>query len=173
MGDEERGSAKGGDDNVSHEGDPTNDLLERIRQLEEENERLKEKNRRVEKENDIFRKILRACNIDSDEAIITFLETGENIVLEDIRDLRRKVGMNPGNSNMSPSSGILGHTAKKRSLRVNTGRSVGGQIGHAGSTITLPEKADTVINYHKSAGINNPPISYMDFFDIGSQINPL
>lgn len=141
------------------EGDANQDLLERIRQLEEENEHLKEQNRhveeenqrieeksrRLEKENDIFRKILRTKGIDTDDALAGFSEKDADSTLDEMKELQRKVNMNSGNSSMPPSSDRPWHRSKKRSLRTDTGRKAGGQIGHKGSTMSIPHEADRVV----------------------------
>ena len=139
-------------DSSEHGSESMEDLLERIRQLEEDNQRKDDEIRhrdyevkRLKKENDIFRKILRTRNIDADDALAEFSETDADSIIEELRDLRRKVGMNSGNSSLPPSSDRPWQRPKKRSLRQSTGRRPGGQIGHPGTTITVPHEADKVI----------------------------
>ena len=121
------------------------ELLERIRQLEEDNQRKDDEIKRIKKENDIFRKILRTENIDADDALAKFLEADADSIFEELEELRRKVGMNSENSSLPPSSDRPWQRSKKRSLRQSTGRRPGGQVGHPGSTITVPHEADKVI----------------------------
>lgn len=137
-------------DSSEHGSESMEDLLERIRQLEEDNQRKDDEIRhrddevkRLKKENDIFRKILRTRNIDADDALAEFSE--KDPIIEELRDLRRKVGMNSGSSSLPPSSDRPWQRPKKKSLRQSTGRRPGGQIGHPGSTITVPHEADKVI----------------------------
>ena len=130
-------------DSSKHGPESMEDLLERIRQLEEDNQHKDDEVKRLKKENDIFRKILRTRNIDADDALAEFSE--KDPIIEELRDLRRKVGMNSGNSSLPPSSDRPWQRSKKRSLRQSTGRRPGGQIGHPGSTITVPHEADKVV----------------------------
>lgn len=137
-------------DSSKHGSESMEELIERIRQLEEDNQRKDDEIRhrdyeveRLKKENDIFRKILRTRNIDADDALAEFSE--KDPIIEELRDLRRKVGMNSGNSSLPPSSDRPWQRPKKRSLRQSTGRRPGGQIGHPGSTITVPHEADKVV----------------------------
>lgn len=134
------------------EGDANQDLLERIRQLEEKNKHLEEqnrhveeKNRRLEKENDIFRKILRACRVDADDALVRYLDGDADDVLDGLKDLNRRINMNSGNSSIPSSKDKPWHRPKKRSLRIETGRKAGGQAGHPGSTMAIPHEADRVV----------------------------
>lgn len=147
------------DDSSEHGSESMEDLLERIRQLEEDNQRkddeikhrddeIKHRDdevKRLKKENDIFRKILRTENIDADDVLTKFLEADADSIFEELGELRRKVGMNSGNSSLPPSSDRPWLRSKKRSLRQKTGRRPGGQIGHPGSTIAVPHEADRVI----------------------------
>lgn len=140
------------DDSAEHESESMEELLEKIRQLEEDNQRkddeIKHRDdevKRLKKENDIFRKILRTENIDADDVLAKFLEADADSIFEELGELRRKVGMNSGNSSLPPSSDRPWHRSKKRSLRQSTGRRPGGQIGHPGSTIAVPHEADKVI----------------------------
>lgn len=126
-------------------GNPPEDLLERLRKLEEENKRLGEQNRslgeqnkaleedidRLEKENEKFRNILRSKGIDPEFA------------LEDLGDLVRKASMNSRNSSKPPSSDGYAKPAPK-SRRVRSGKRPGGQKGHAGHTMTIPHDPDEI-----------------------------
>lgn len=139
-------------DSSKHGSESMEELLERIRQLEEDNQRKDDEIRhrddeveRLKKENDIFRKILRTRNIDADDALAEFSETDADSIIVELKELRRKVGMNSGNSSLPPSSDRPWQRPKKRSLRQSTGRRPGGQIGHPGSTITVPHEADKVV----------------------------
>ena len=142
-------------DEPSGDVEESNDaLLERIRQLEEDNSRLEESNNRLEgdvnrlkKENEIFRKILRTNQINADDALAEFLESGTDSVLEELRDLRRKVDMNSSNSSKPPSSDGYRKPSPK-SLRVKTGRKVGGQPGHKGHNLVVPHEPDEFIDHY-------------------------
>lgn len=136
----------------SQEEIPTEDLLERIRQLEEQNGKLEEQNgklekeiRRIEKENEIFRKVLETKKIDADGILAKFLTVDAENVIEEVRELRRKANMNSGNSSLPPSSDRPWQKSKKRSLRPQTGRKPGGQKGHPGHTMKLPHEADRIV----------------------------
>ena len=143
-------------DSSEHGSESMEDMLERIRQLEEDNQRKDDEVKRLKKENDIFRKILRTRNIDADDALAEFSETDADPIIEELRDLRRKVGMNSGNSSLPPSSDRPWQRPKKRSLRQSTGRRPGGQIGHPGSTITVAHEADKVTySIHQDVRIAN------------------
>lgn len=128
-----------------HDSESIDQLLEKIRRLEEENKQLDEKSRRLERENDIFRKILRTNGIDADEVLAGSPGTDADRMLAELENLRRKAGMNSGNSSLPPSSDRPWQRSRKRSLRVDTGRKAGGQTGHPGSTMAIPHEADKVV----------------------------
>ncbi len=143
---------RGESESPSPEEIPTEDLLERIRQLEEQNGKLEEqkgeleeKIRRIEKENEIFRKVLETKEIDADGVLVKFLAMDAENALEEVRELRRKANMNSGNSSLPPSSDRPWQRSKKRSLRAKTGRKPGGQKGHPGNTVRLPHEADRIV----------------------------
>lgn len=135
------------------------ELLEKIRELEEDNrrkddeirfkddevKRLKKENEIFQKENEIFRKVLRTKSIDADDVLAKYLKLEAEDVIEELDELHRKVNMNSSNSSLPPSSDRPWHRLKKRSLRTKSGKKAGGQIGHPGSTITVPHEADSVI----------------------------
>lgn len=102
------------------EGNANPDLLERIRQLE--------------KENDIFRKILRACRVDANDDLVRYLDGDTDDVLDGLKAFNRRINMNSGNSSIPSSKDKPWHRPKKRSLRTETGRRAGRQTGHPGST---------------------------------------
>ena len=119
----------------SDEKDSRNDLLERIRQLEEEKKRLEEENRRIEEENKIFREVLEMKGLQP------------NGILEERKELLRKVNMNSKNSSKPPSSDGYWKPSPK-SLRVRTGRKKGGQPGHKGHGIVVPHEPDEFIDHY-------------------------
>lgn len=119
----------------SDEKDSRNDLLERIRQLEEEKKRLEEENRRIEEENKIFREVLEMKGLQP------------NGILEERKELLRKVNMNSKNSSKPPSSDGYRKPSPK-SLRVRTGRKKGGQPGHKGHGIVVPHEPDEFIDHY-------------------------
>lgn len=118
------------------------DLLERIRRLEEEKKRLerekedleKEKDR-LEEENRIFRRYLDSHGMTAEE------------FLERHMDLVRRVNMNSSNSSMPPSSDGYRKPSPK-SLRVRTGRKRGGQPGHRGRNIIIPHEPDVLVDHY-------------------------
>lgn len=119
----------------SDEEDSTKNLLERIRELEEEKKRLEEKNKRIEDENRIFRKYLKMNGL---EPIA---------LLEQHKELLRRVNMNSSNSSKPPSSdGYMKPSPK--SLRTSTGRKRGGQPGHKGHGIAVPRESDVFVDHY-------------------------
>lgn len=126
----------------SDEEESIEDLLERIRQLEEEKRRLEERNKRIEgeikrieDENRIFRKYLKMNGL---EPIA---------LLEQNKELLRRVNMNSSNSSKPPSSdGYMKPSPK--SLRVKTGRKQGGQPGHKGHGIAVPHEPDMFVDHY-------------------------
>ena len=146
------------DKSPDHNSESIGELLEKIRQLEkdktqlekdktqleEENQRKDDEVKRLKKENEIFRKVLRTKKLDADEILAKLMEA-EKSTADEIEELRRKANMNSGNSSLPPSSDRPWHKSKNRSLRVSTGRKVGGQKGHPGSTLAVPHEADKVI----------------------------
>ena len=126
-----------------------NELLEKIRRLEEENKRLGEENesykdeiQRIEKENkrlgeeiEIFRDVLKMKGLDPDSVIAAN------------KDLLRRVRMNSTNSSKPPSSDGYGKPSPK-SLRVKTGRKPGGQPGHKGHSVFLPHEPDEFVDHY-------------------------
>lgn len=134
----------------AHDGDSAEDLLERIRRLEKENRQLEERIHRIEGENKIFREILESKGLDPDASLEKqkrYLEERAALI-EENKELKRRVNMNSGNSSMPPSSDKPWNRSKDRSLRTQTGKKVGGQVGHSGSTITIPHEADNVIKLY-------------------------
>jgi transposase len=65
-------------------------------------------------------------------------------------ELKRRLGMNSTNSSQPPSSDGLAKLARK-SLRGNTGRKPGGQVGHPGATLTPVAVPDEVIRHEPTS----------------------
>ncbi len=110
------------------------DLLERIRRLEDENRRLKEEKERLEGENEIFRKYLKSKGMSAED------------FLAEHKDLIRRVHMNSSNSSKPPSSDGYSKPSPK-SLRRKTGKKRGGQPGHKGHNIVVPKETDTFVDH--------------------------
>ena len=69
----------------------------------------------------------------------------KNAVLEvETAALRAKLAVDSHNSSKPPSSDGLGRKPQPKSLRERSGRSSGGQAGHAGHTLTLVDTPDAV-----------------------------
>lgn len=106
-----------------------------VDEILEEIERLKEENRRLRKENEIFRKELEMKGLQIDS------------ILEKNKILENRVKMNSTNSSKPPSTDGYRKPAPK-SRRVKTGMKRGGQPGHAGHHMPVPEKSDELILHH-------------------------
>ena len=92
--------------------------------------------------------------IHSQQKHIAFLENtianlNANIeqLLDEISELKETLNKNSTNSSKPPSSDGLARP-KTRSLRQKSGKKPGGQKGHKGVTINVPEKADIVIEHY-------------------------
>ena len=92
--------------------------------------------------------------IHSQQKHIAFLENtianlNANIeqLLDEISELKETLNKNSTNSSKPPSSDGLARP-KTRSLRQKSGKKPGGQKGHKGVTIKVPEKADIVIEHY-------------------------
>ncbi len=115
--------------------DPNAELLERIRQLEEENNRLKGEIETYKEEIDIFKEVLKSKGLDAEE------------VLDQHKELLRRVNMNSTNSSKPPSSDGYRKPAP-RSRRVKSGLKRGGQPGHKGHHMPLPHDSDEVVLHY-------------------------
>lgn len=77
--------------------------------------------------------------------------TAENRKLaEENAELRRRLGQNPRNSDLPPSSEGLSKPAPK-SLRGRSGRRPGGQPGHVGRTLRQVENPDQIVRHEPDA----------------------
>ncbi len=63
-----------------------------------------------------------------------------------IRELREQINKNSHNSSKPPSSDGC-QKPSPRSLRKKTGKKPGGQKGHSGSHLSVPEKVDEVVQH--------------------------
>ncbi|MCL2713263.1 MAG: transposase, partial [Alphaproteobacteria bacterium] len=101
-------------------------------------------------------------------AIIPELEAQAAIIpalLQEIAELRRRLGQDSSNSSKPPSSdGLKKPPAEKaqrrtRSLREKSGRQTAGQPGHKGATLKQTDKPDAVIDhYPKTCGGCGAPL---------------
>lgn len=121
---------------------PDADLLERIRQLEEENKRLKDEKEAFKKEIETYKE-----EIDVYKEVLK----SRGLIAEDIlaqhKELLRRVNMNSTNSSKPPSSDGYGKPAPKSSRR-RSGLKRGGQPGHKGYNMPIPHGPDEIILHH-------------------------
>lgn len=68
---------------------------------------------------------------------------------QEVAELKRRLGLNSGNSGKPPSSDGLKKPARVKSLRERSGKPSGGQPGHRGETLRQIENPD-VIKQHKA-----------------------
>ena len=64
--------------------------------------------------------------------------------LKKIAELEARINMNSSNSSKPPSSDGVNKPNRNRSLRQKSGRKPGGQKGHKGSGLSMPEKPDEI-----------------------------
>jgi transposase len=68
-----------------------------------------------------------------------------------LAELERRLGLNSRNSGKPPSSDGLKKPPRVRSLREPTGKTTGGQPGHAGKTLRRTDTPDATINHYPPA----------------------
>src|ERR1700751_4210048 len=68
---------------------------------------------------------------------------------QEVAELKRRMGLNSGNSGKPPSSDGLKKPARVTSLRERSGKPSGGQPGHRGETLRQIENPD-IIKQHKA-----------------------
>jgi transposase len=68
---------------------------------------------------------------------------------QEVAELKRRLGLNSGNSGKPPSSDGLKKPARVKSLRERSGKPSGGQPGHKGETLRQAENPD-IIKQHKA-----------------------
>lgn len=90
-----------------------------LQQLQEENQRLRAQNKK--------------------------LDTALKAALEQIQELKARLGADSQNSNWPPSQDRTRKPKRKRSLRKATGRKAGGQAGHRGETLEQKAEADEIV----------------------------
>lgn len=64
--------------------------------------------------------------------------------LKKIAELEARINMNSSNSSKPPSSDGMKKPSRNRSLRQKSGRKPGGQTGHKGTGLPVPQKPDAV-----------------------------
>lgn len=74
---------------------------------------------------------------------------------DEVAELKRRLGMNSGNSSMPPSSDRFSRPAPK-SLRGKTNRKQGKQPGAPGASLSLPRRYPST-NTDRSAAVNASP----------------
>jgi transposase len=67
---------------------------------------------------------------------------------QEVADLKRRLGMNSGNSSQPPSTDGLKKPRVPVSLRTKSGKKSGGQEGHKGSALRQTEYPDKIINHY-------------------------
>src|ERR1700757_246684 len=68
-----------------------------------------------------------------------------------IAELKRRLGLNSGNSGKPPSSDGLKKVSRTKSLREPSGKKPGGQKGHPGETLRQVENPNVIINHYPEA----------------------
>jgi transposase len=92
---------------------------------------------------------VKALTIDKLYALI---ETQAATILrleQEVAELKRRLGLNRGNSDQPPASDGLNKPARVKSLRERSGKPSGGQPGHRGETLRQVENPD-IIKQHKA-----------------------
>lgn len=117
------------------EEDPNADLLEKIRQLEEENKRLKDENKAFKEEIDVYKEVLKSKGLVAED------------ILAQHKELLRRVNMNSTNSSKPPSSDGYRKPAPK-SRRKKNGLKRGGQPGHKGYNMPIPHAPNEIVLHH-------------------------
>src|SRR3954462_2807544 len=94
----------------------------------------------------------------SSDAVIQALQAenaqlrADNAVLTArLAELERRLGLNSSNSCKPPSSDGLKKSPRVSSLRDQTGRKSGGQIGHPGKTLCRTDTPDATIDHYPAA----------------------
>jgi transposase len=96
-----------------------------------------------------------------DERDVKIAEQAKRIAFleAEIAELKRRLGMDSGNSSKPPSSDGLKKRPAPRSLRETTGKKSGGQVGHAGKTLAFRADADGIIDHHPAACVCGADLS--------------
>src|SRR5712691_10185804 len=74
---------------------------------------------------------------------ITQMQQQITLLSEQVQDLQEKLKKDSHNSHLPPSSDRFGRQPK--SLRKQSGKKAGGQSGHPGSTLLVPQTPDMVL----------------------------
>jgi len=137
------------------------DIIKQIEELTTDNERLKFENRNLKADNRELRQKIETLESSIDEKIalavkkvctslherIEYLETENG--RKDTEILRLKAQINKDSSNSSKPSGTDGFK-KVLNSREKSGKKVGGQKGHKGSTLVIPKNLDALIDEGKA-----------------------
>lgn len=148
MGNKRRESIeKKGDDPVQDENLREKDLLECIRKLKDEKKRLEDENKRLEDKNKEIEDKIK--EIDEENRVIKYILNlkGLDNILDEYKDLVRRVHMNSSNSSKPPSSDGYVKPAPK-SRRIKTGMKRGGQAGHKGHNMPIPHESDMIMLHY-------------------------
>ena len=85
--------------------------------------------------------------MDERDAKIVALEMKVLALEEEIAALKRRLGLNSGNSSKPPSSDGLRKKPAPQNLREGSGKTSGGQVGHKGATLMMSATPDIIVHH--------------------------